>query len=1049
MSLLEETPNTNQYWRSLNDLADKPAFQDWMSREFPTSASELPSGLSRRRWIQLMGASLALGGIAGCRWEAEEFAPFTVRPQNRTPGEKQYFATMWEHAGYARPLTVTSIDGRPIKIEGNRDHPATGGSTNSWDQALILSMYDPDRTTGPLERVRKELVARTWEEFDRKFEPRLVAHRQRKGAGLAIIHEAASSPTRQRLLEQCRKEMPLALICEIDPTRGTSVRAASSAVFGRNVEVQRHFEKARIIACFDADPFQEDADAAQVVKEWSQSRNPDGAWMNRLYCIESRMSLTGSNADHRLPTKSSEVLTTLAELERLIGDTKSGSVTRPANDAPKRAQVLAALADDLVRHRGCSILMAGAHQSSEVHVAIHRLNRMLNNFGSTLSVLPAQSHQYIQVTDLIEAVQSDQVETLVVLDCNPAYGSEHSKEFRRSLQLVPMAVHMGMHRDETARLCRWHVPMAHPLESWLDGRAHDGTLTMGQPLIEPLFQGLSPVDFLAKLLGLKRYSADLVRDTLVSLDDRFRSDKEWRRVVHDGYVADSTIQPLSEPRFTSAVQRKVRTTHTTSPDAVELVITHSEATFDGRFANSGWLQETPNAISKLTWDNAALMSPATAHNLLVQHGEIVQIEVDGRSVEVPVFELPGVATNSIQLALGYGRTAAGHVGGLTDEGIDPVGVDVSALLPPNGSQILTAVTVKPTGRTWQLATTQDHFAIDTVGLEAIGQRVGELIRTGTVSEYRKHPDFAQHSGPHHPPLESLWEERSYDGHKWGMAIDLNKCIGCNACMTACQSENNVPIVGKDQVLGGREMHWIRNDRYFSGNPEDPQVDHQPVTCHHCENAPCEQVCPVAATVHSDEGLNDMVYNRCVGTRYCANNCPYKVRRFNFLDYNEQLEEPQGELLQLMINPKVTVRSRGVMEKCTYCVQRIQDGKIDAKNGRRSLSDGDVKTACQEACPASAIVFGDLNDPNSEVAVAHSSDRSYGMLSELNTKPRTKYLARIRNPHPWLEELSRQHHRKHGAHAARPPEEPVNPDALPASGSPNSATASLLPIVEGD
>ncbi|HAD59575.1 MAG TPA: molybdopterin oxidoreductase [Planctomycetaceae bacterium] len=1038
MSLLEKQPNTKQYWRSLDELAEKPAFQDWMSREFPTAASELPDGLSRRRWMQLMGASLALGGIAGCRWEAEEFAPFTVRPQNRMPGEKQYFSTMWEHAGYARPLTVTSIDGRPIKIEGNTEHPATEGATNSWDQALVLSMYDPDRTTGLFERSRRKTVSRSWDEFDRMLEQRVAGHREQQGSGLAIIHEASSSPTRQRLLKEFRKRMPEALICELDPARVHTAKAAASTVFGRDVRVQRHFDKARIIACFDADPFQEDVDSAQMIQGWSKSRSPDGAWMNRLYCVESRVSLTGSNADHRLPTRSSDILATLVDLEILITAAEAKPVKRPSEDAPKRDQVLAALADDLVRHRGSSILMAGAHQSADVHTAIHRLNQRLDNFGSTLSLLPVESHESVQVTTLIESVQSGQVTTLVLLDCNPVYGSEHSGAFRKTLQMIPMAIHLGTHRNETARLCHWHVPMSHPLESWQDGRTHDGTITVGQPLIAPLFDGLSPIELLGKMLGLKQQSADLVRGTLVGLDNRFRTEKEWRRVIHDGFVADSASQPLSEIRFTSSLQQGVRTADLSDPGDIEIVITHSEATYDGRFANNGWMQETPNSISKLTWDNAALMSPATARHLLVQHGEIVQIEFSGGSVDVPVFELPGVAANSIQLALGYGRTAAGHVGGLTDEGIGPVGVDVSGLLPVDGSQILTGATVTPTGRMWKLATTQDHFAIDTVGLEAIGQRVGELIRTGTISEYREHPDFAEHSGPHHPPLESLWDERPYDGHKWGMAIDLNKCIGCNACMVACQSENNVPIVGKEQVLGGREMHWIRNDRYFSGDPEDPQVDHQPVTCHHCENAPCEQVCPVAATVHSDEGLNDMVYNRCVGTRYCANNCPYKVRRFNFLDYNKQLEEPEGELLQLMINPEVTVRSRGVMEKCTYCVQRIQDGKIDAKNERRSLSDGDVKTACQEACPASAIVFGDLNDPDSAVAAAHASDRSYGMLSELNTRPRTKYLAKIRNPHPWLEDRSPHARGHNGTHSQTLTEDAHHKDAASA----------LLPIIEG-
>ncbi|MCR9202380.1 MAG: 4Fe-4S dicluster domain-containing protein, partial [Planctomycetaceae bacterium] len=516
------------------------------------------------------------------------------------------------------------------------------------------------------------------------------------------------------------------------------------------------------------------------------------------------------------------------------------------------------------------------------------------------------------------------------------------------------------------------------------------------------------------LVGEPARGDALIRQSLTSLDRRFAHSKFWRSVVHDGFLDEEQPKASVNP-WPSATADPVLAD--VSPDALEVVVSYSPATHDGRFANNGWLQETPDAVSKLTWDNAATMSPATAAKLNVKHGDVVRITAGRGEVELPVFELPGVAAGSIQLTLGYGRTAAGHVGGLVDEDVAPVGVDVSVLLATGNSRVLTDVRLEPTGRTHQLATTQDHFAIDTVGLEAIGARVGELVRTGTLAEYEQHADFAKHRGPHHPPLESLWEEKEYDGHAWGMAIDLNRCIGCNACMVGCQSENNVPIVGKEQVLDGREMHWLRIDRYFAGEPDDPEVAHQPLACHHCENAPCEQVCPVAATVHSDEGLNDMVYNRCIGTRYCANNCPYKVRRFNFFDYNAPLEEPGKELVQLSINPDVTVRSRGVMEKCTYCVQRIQDTKIDAKNGQRSVADGEIQTACQQACPAEAIVFGDLNDGNSKVAQLHADNRAYGMLAELNTKPRTMYLARIRNPHPWLDDTpEHDHHGSHAAHA---------------------------------
>jgi molybdopterin-containing oxidoreductase family iron-sulfur binding subunit len=1039
MSLLDQQPNSKPYWRSLDELADKPAFQDWMSREFPTAASELPDNLSRRRWLQLMGASLSLGGIAGCRWEAEEIAPFTVRPQNRTPGEKQYFSTMWELNGVARPLTVTSIDGRPIKIEGNKQHSASRGATSAFDQALILSMYDPDRSTGLVERVRKELVPRTWDEFDRVLKRRLATHANRNGSGLALIKEPSSSPTQLRLLEAFARKFPNAIVCEVNAGDDGS-QAALKNVFEVDGRIALDVSKAKVIACFDADPFGKHPDSLRIVRDWSDRREPDGDWMNRLYCFESNLSLTGSNADHRVPTKSSDVLSMLQQLERAIA---ADEASDPGDDAPGGQRVLAALAEDLLKHRGESILIAGSQQPAAVHELVLRINHRLENFGSTLNAVASEKSQSVGVAKLLGAIAAKKVETLVVLDANPAFGTQYSPAFVSAMKTVPFSLHVGTHRDETARLCRWHVPMAHVLESWMDGRSFDGTVTVGQPLIDPLFAGRSVSELLAGMLGLKAEPRELIRETLTSLDGRFRNDKQWRRAIHDGFASglgvpeeanlgDAQAATTGAP-FAGSVQPR-------PPAEVEVVLSLSGATHDGRLANNGWLQETPDAISKLTWGNAAVMSPATAKSLGVSHGQVVRIEANGRSVDLPAFELPGVAKNSVQLALGYGRTAAGHVGGLVDEGIDPVGVDVSVLLPEDGSRVLTNVTLTPTGEKRDLATTQDHFAIDAAGLEAIGARIGELIRTGTLSEYEEHPDFAQHRGPHHPPLESLWEEKSYDGHAWGMAVDLNRCIGCNACMVACQSENNVPIVGKDQVLGGREMHWIRMDRYFSGDPEEPEVAHQPVACHHCENAPCEQVCPVAATVHSDEGLNDMVYNRCIGTRYCANNCPYKVRRFNFLDYNAPLEEPQNELVQLVINPEVTVRSRGVMEKCTYCVQRIQDVKIDAKNERRSITDGEVQTACQTACPAQAIVFGDLNDSESQVAKRHADNRAYGMLSELNTKPRTKYLAKVRNPHPWLE-VERHDDHGHGG---------VNEEQTHAAVSPQKSqpAADLLPISGG-
>lgn len=1024
----EPTSEPKRYWRSLNELADKPAFRDWMSREFPTAGSELPETVSRRRWMQLMGASLAFGGMVGCRWETEEFAPFTVRPQNRMPGEKQYFASSWELGGVGRSLTVASIDGRPIKVDGNKQHPFTIGGSDAFDQASILSLYDPDRSDGVIEAVGKDGNRRTWEEFDAAFAERIALHEGQQGEGLAILCGASSSITRQRLQQLVTSRFPQAIWSQYEASYSQSAADGATLAFGQSVRAHFDFSRAKVVACFDADPMGAHPVAMQTIRQWADRRDPDADWMNRVYSFESGLSLCGSNADHRAAVRSSDIPSLITRLETMVtAALQPGAaqvdVPELGSGAGKANRVLAALADDLVRLKGESLLIAGPHQPAEVHARVHRLNSLLTNVGSTISYsadpLIQSMRDSTDLSSLVDEMQAGRVKTLLILDSNPAFGQADSERFVEALSGVEFSVHAGLYRDETGARCRWHVPVAHFLESWSDCRTWDGTATLAQPLIAPLFGGRSVCELLSLLT--KTGFADsnqLVRKAFMSWSTealkppgetvQLKTETAWRKAVHDGFVSESgfanlEVALLDELADRLPIGQLTAAEEAPAEDQIEVVVNLDDSVYDGQFANNGWLQETPGPMTKLTWDNAAVMGPATATALGVDHEDVVSLTANGTSIELPAFVLPGVAFNSIHVAVGYGRTAAGHVGGLSSEDIAPVGVDVSPLVADSGRKILSDVKIASTGRTHKLATTQDHFAIDAVGYEAIGARLGELIRTGTLEEYEAHPDFAAHRGPHHPPLESLWEEPSYEGHAWGMAIDLNRCIGCNACTVACQSENNVPIVGQEQVLAGREMSWLRIDRYFAGDIEDPEIAHQPVACHHCENAPCEQVCPVAATVHSDEGLNDMVYNRCVGTRYCANNCPYKVRRFNFFNYNKPLEEPQNVLQKMILNPEVTVRSRGVMEKCTYCVQRIQDTKITAKNERRGIQDGEIQSACQVACPAQAIVFGDLNNAESAVAKAHANDRSYGMLAELNTKPRTKYLARILNPHPWLAE----------------------------------------------
>jgi molybdopterin-containing oxidoreductase family iron-sulfur binding subunit len=605
-------------------------------------------------------------------------------------------------------------------------------------------------------------------------------------------------------------------------------------------------------------------------------------------------------------------------------------------------------------------------------------------------------------------LNAGKVDTLIVLGGNPLYTAPADLNFAEAFKKAATRIHLGLYRDETARQCAWHLPQAHFLESWADARAYDGTYSVVQPLIEPLHGGVSAIELAALLAGIESPKGyDLVRQTFQKIAGPGWESK-WAMTLREG-ILDKSESPAATPPIVQQPSKPPAEKAAATPanSQLEIVFCRSAAVYDGRYANNGWLQELPDPMTKLTWDNAALVSPATAAKLGIAHGAVVRLTFGGRTVQMPAYVMPGQAAGSVAVALGYGRTAAGKVGGSKADDVPPVGVDVYCLRTTAAMDFGTGLSVEPTGREHRLALTQDHHAIDTVGLSSRAERLGELIREQTLADHKEHPDAVKHA-VHHPPLESLWNEHEYGPHRWGMTIDLSKCIGCNACVVACQSENNVPVVGKDRVLAGREMHWIRVDRYFQGEPDNPRSVHQVVACHHCENAPCEQVCPVAATVHSHEGLNDMVYNRCVGTRYCSNNCPYKVRRFNYFNYHKDLEGHEKEVLKLIYNPEVTVRSRGVMEKCTYCVQRIQATKIIAKNAGRPIADGEIRTACQQVCPAQAIEFGDLADPASRVAKARAAGRAYEMLAELNVKPRTSYLARIRNPNPELEEAAHEH-----------------------------------------
>lgn len=987
-----KTEQRKSYWRSLREVENTPEFQEMLHREFPVAASEFPDHLSRRRWMQLMGASLALGGLAGCRWEVEQIAPFAARPEGRIPGEPEYYATSAEIAGEPAHLLVTCYDGRPIKVEGNPDHPVSRGSTDRYAQASILGLYDPDRSSFPRERSGGQVFARDWTDVLTFLNSKYASNREFRGEGFAVLHQPTTSVTMRAMLNSLVERFPKANIFEYSPTRYGNSGAALRQLYGQPVEARYRVRQARVIACFDADLLHAFPGHLRHAREFAERRDPSGE-MNRLYVSESQLCVTGAAADHRLARKSSQIGTLVARLDELVRGVDHG-----CGKLDTQSELfVSVLAEDLTENRGRGVVVVGDGQPAAVHMVAQLLNDELGNVGQTV-YLEKSNLGSDSIVQLVDEMKAGQVETLLILGGNPVYDTAGELAFADALQKVENSIHVSPYFDETSTLATWHLPESHAFESWHDVRSIDGDCCVAQPLIEPLLNGKSQADIIAAVIGDGRPRKQRVRDAISTALSQTISDADWNRLIHDGFVANSNRPTLQLEPNADNLPAIDETLTAGGESAMELVFTESDTVFDGRFANNGWLQETPDALTKLTWDNAALVSPSTARALKVEHGDQVSISRGGKQLDVPVFVLPGQAEGTIGLALGYGRTHAGHIGGFSDQGVEVIGRNAYPLQPLSNTNFTTDFSIEKIDGQYSFATTQDHFAIDTVGQDERQQRVGDLVREATVEQFAKDPHVFHHA--HHHEDVSLWQEPSYDGNAWGMAIDLNKCIGCNACVVACQAENNIPIVGREQVSRGREMHWIRVDRYFSGDPDDPQVATQPVACHHCENAPCEQVCPVAATVHSDEGLNDMVYNRCIGTRYCANNCPYKVRRFNFFDYNEKLEEPNRQLAQLVINPEVTVRNRGVMEKCTYCVQRIQSVKIDAKNGDRAIRDGELKTACQQACPTVAIDFGDLN-ARSRVAQRHADSRSYAMLAELNVKPRTKYLGRIRNPHPRL------------------------------------------------
>jgi molybdopterin-containing oxidoreductase family iron-sulfur binding subunit len=1014
-----------EYWRSLESLAETPEFRKFLHREFPQNASEWLDPVGRRGFLKLMGASLALAGVSACtRQPNEELVPYVRQPEELVPGKPLFYATAMPMNGSGMGLLVESHEGRPTKIEGNPDHPSSRGATDLFAQAAILGLYDPDRS----QTIRNLGDARPFSTFAATGQAILSRQEAPQGAGLRILTETVASPTLAAQLRALLAEYPRAKWVQWDPVGRHSAREGSLLAFGEYLDPQYAVDKATVILSLDSDFLCAGAAGLRYSRAFGSRRRIEGdrSRVNRMYAVESAATRTGTRADHRLSLRASEIESFARALAAQLGVSGVASAVTPE----AATAWIGPLVNDLQAHRGQSVVIVGDGQPAIVHALAHMINDVLGNVGSTVSYTQTvESEPMDQLAGLVELVRdmnAGAVEFLLVLGGNPVYTAPADLGFAVAMERVPTRAHLSLYEDETSALCQWHIPEAHFLEAWGDVRADDGTVTIIQPLIAPLYDGKSAHEVVSAIGGRERSGYDVVREywaretglsteapvapaDLPGPDPSMAApggtagdptappapvpspiaaapvprlspfDREWRRWLHAGVIPDTAFATRTVTLAGRVASDAPAVA--TQGSGLEIVFRPDPSVFDGRFANNAWLQELPKALTKLTWDNAALVSPATAQRLSLISGDVVDLTHGARTVRMPVWISPGQAHDTLTLHLGYGRTRAGRTGNGT-------GFNVNPLRTTAALDTLTDVELVKTGESYELASTQDHWSLE-------GRN---LIRVGTVAQHAADPAFVQKMELQ--PLASLtmYGDVKYEGRSWGMAIDQNVCTGCNSCVVACQAENNIPVVGKDQVLNGREMHWLRIDRYYTGDIENPDTYHQPMLCQQCENAPCEVVCPVAATVHNSEGLNDMVYNRCVGTRYCSNNCPYKVRRFNFLLYQDW----NTPSLSLQRNPDVTVRSRGVMEKCTYCVQRINHARVAAKLDDRSIRDGEVVTACQSACPTEAIVFGNINDPESRVARMKASTLNYALLAELNSRPRTTYMAIVRNPNTELE-----------------------------------------------
>ncbi len=1070
----QETGNGPTYWRSVGQLAQTPEFKAWQDREFQTGAAELNPEVGRRGFMKYMAASAALAGLSmsACRREEKLLVPFVQGVEWSVPGKAIFYATSRPQRRGAHPLVIATYDGRPTKVEGNPRHAASKGATDIQSQASLLDLYDPDRSR----RFQHDGVESNEAEFTKWLGD--VMQKAGDGAGIGFLSEHFNSPTYSRLKAAVLAKLPKAVWATYEPLGGEEARTAQTASFGEGLRSVPQLDKADVILSLDCDFLGFDEGRLEGIRAFADRRKPEQK-MNRLYVVENRYTTTGGSADHRLRVQASKVgAVTLALAEKVAAATGDASLKEVIAQFPKVAtpagaktpQWIEEAAADLAANKGKALVLVGYRQPAAVQALAHAINAALGSFGKTVvGRKTGTSHTKATITDLAKAIEGKQVKTLFVLGGNPAYNAPADLQWAKITAGIEVVRH-GYYEDETTyaieadkdnkvtarHFVKWHVPAAHYLEAWGDGTASDGSYVSQQPMILPLFGGWSETQLLGVILtGKKNDGLELVQDTFKVIAGGI-SAESWAKFLHDGSLANSA--PDAETlAFNAATAATLVATHKTS-EGMEVVFIPCAKVDDGRFSNNAWLQELPDMITKVTWDNAAIISPDTAKKLGLHaekenaqfkfdNGSWISIEVNGAKLEIPVYIAPGHADDSISITLGYGHSHEGRVGGREGNYMShggwgavksPVGFNAYPIRTSSTLYFANGATVKVLDRKQHLlGVTQEHGALEGRG--------ADVIREGTTEDFAKNKGFAKdhewleehramdaeaeaHDKTGHPVSRSAYSHPPLNdqNHQWGMAIDLTTCTGCSACMIACQSENNIPVVGKEQVIEGREMHWIRMDRYFvsdmnsrAANKDDqldiaePRMVMQPMPCQHCENAPCETVCPVNATVHSEDGINVMAYNRCIGTRYCANNCPFKVRRFNFFDFNERQkdkyfrqnlinEKGMADTLKMSKNPNVTVRMRGVMEKCTFCIQRVQEAKITAKVKAKDTDQVQVPTdsfqvACQQVCPSNAITFGNIKDPNSEVSKAKDNPRDYRLFDYVGVAARVSYLARVMNP----------------------------------------------------